>query len=247
MKVIILGATSAVAEAAARLYAAEGASLVLAARDGARLEAIAADLRVRGAREVHVAPLDLAKVDGAAVKTRFEAWTTRLDGLDHVLLAYGVLGDQAHMETDLDAAAALIDADFRSAALWCLEAAGRLEVQRRGALVVLGSVAGDRGRQSNYIYGAAKAGLSVLVQGIAHRLAPTGARAVVVKPGFIDTPMTAHLKKGGPLWSRPAAVARIVRAAADGRAPVVYAPGFWRWVLAAIRLTPAAVFHKTKL
>ena len=106
-------------------------------------------------------------------------------------------------------------------------------------LVVIGSVAGDRGRQSNYLYGAAKAGLATLVQGLAHRMAlhaPKGARAVLVKPGFVDTPMTAGMKKGGPLWASPAAIAAIVRRAADKGGPIVYAPWFWRYILLIIRL-----------
>jgi decaprenylphospho-beta-D-erythro-pentofuranosid-2-ulose 2-reductase len=131
-----------------------------------------------------------------------------------------------------------------------MASAARLEAQGRGSLVVIGSVAGDRGRQSNYVYGAAKAGLATLVQGIAHRMAlraPKGARAVVVKPGFVDTPMTAGLKKGGPLWAQPEAIAAVVRKAADKGGPIVYAPWFWRFILLIIRLVPAPIFHKVRL
>jgi NAD(P)-dependent dehydrogenase (short-subunit alcohol dehydrogenase family) len=113
-------------------------------------------------------------------------------------------------------------------------------------LVVIGSVAGDRGRASNAVYGAAKAGIGTLVQGLAHRLAGTGARAVLVKPGFIDTPMTAHLPKGGPLWAKPEAIAQVIVKAASGAAPVVYAPWFWRFILLIVRLVPAGIFHRTK-
>jgi NAD(P)-dependent dehydrogenase (short-subunit alcohol dehydrogenase family) len=113
-------------------------------------------------------------------------------------------------------------------------------------LLVIGSVAGDRGRQSNYIYGATKAGLGVLVQGLAHRLSRSGARAVLIKPGFIDTPMTASFKKG-PLWARPGAIAAVIRRSADKGGPIVYAPAFWRLILLVIRTVPAAILHKTKL
>ena len=246
-KVVILGALSAVAEQTARLYAAEGAALVLAGRGAERLAAVAADLTVRGAAATHVADLDLAAVDAAEVERRLEQWTGLMGGIDQVVLAYGVLGEQPALEADLDAAGRLIDIDFRSAALWCLAVADRLEKQKHGALVVLGSVAGDRGRQSNYVYGAAKAGLGVLVQGLAHRLAPSGARAVVVKPGFIDTPMTAQVAHKGALWASPEAIARIVRKAGGGGGPVVYAPGFWRLILGVVRLVPAPIFHKTRL
>jgi short-subunit dehydrogenase len=242
-KVIVLGALSAVAEQTARLYAAEGAELMLVGRDRARLDAVAADLTVRGAARAEVAVLDLAAGAGEAA---FQGLVQGLGGVDHVILAYGVLGGP-EVETDIEAARTLLDVDFTSAAIWALAAAKQLERQRGGALVVIGSVAGDRGRASNYLYGAAKAGLATLVQGLAHRLARAGARAVVVKPGFIDTPMTAHVQKSGPLWAKPEAVARIVRRAADRGGPVVYAPGFWRLILLIIRALPAPVMHRTKL
>jgi len=242
-KVIVLGALSAVAEQTARLYAAEGAELMLVGRDRARLDAVAADLKVRGAAKAEVAALDLAAEAGEA---QFEALVAALGGVDHVILAYGVLGG-AEVETDLDAARALLEVDFTSAALWALAAAKQLERQKGGALVAIGSVAGDRGRASNYLYGAAKAGLAVLMQGLAHRLSRVGARAVVVKPGFIDTPMTAHIAKSGPLWAKPEAIAAIVRRAADKGGPVVYAPGFWRLILLIIRALPTPVMHRTRL
>lgn len=242
--VVILGALSEIAEATARLLAAEGAALMLVGRDRARLDAVAADLRVRGAGAVHVAPLDLTTGDPAAL---LDAWIATLGGLDHVLLAYGQLDDRVAPERDPAAARALIEVNFGSAAGWCVAAANRLAAQGRGSLVAIGSVAGDRGRQSNFVYGASKAGLATLMEGIAHWLAPTGARAVLVKPGFVATAMTAHIVKGGPLWSTPDAVARIVRRAMDGRAVAVYAPGYWRAIMAVVRATPAAIFHRTRL
>lgn len=244
----MLGAASAIAEAAARRFAAQGAELVLAGRQPERLEAIGRDLLARGAKRVRPAAMDLAATDDpAATLAEWAAW---LGGpVDAVVLAYGVLGDQARAESDIGYARDLLRGNFTSAAEWCLAVAGRLEAQQSGALVVIGSVAGDRGRQSNYVYGAAKAGLGVLVQGIAHRLAQRGgaARAVLVKPGFVDTPMTDHLKKGGPLWASADAVGGVVHKAASRGGPVVYAPWFWRLILLIIRLVPAPIFHKTKL
>ncbi|HEY8574526.1 SDR family NAD(P)-dependent oxidoreductase [Phenylobacterium sp.] len=244
--VIVLGATSAMAEATARLYAAEGASLTLVGRQAERLEAIAADLKARGASAVDTAVEDLGQAKAPA--KRLSDWAGGRT-VDAVLLFYGVLGDQARAESDLDHAAEVLQVDFTSAALWSLAAASLLEGQGRGALVVVGSVAGDRGRQSNYVYGAAKGGLGVLVQGIAHRLAlrNSGARAVLVKPGFVDTPMTDRMAKGGPLWATPEAVAKIVRRAAERGGPVQYAPGFWRLIMLVIRVIPSAIFHKRPL
>lgn len=243
-RVIVLGALSAVAEAACRLYAAEGAALMIVGRDTPQLAEVASDLRIRGASDVQVEALDFNLVSPNEV---FPQLVARLGGVDHVLVTYGVLGDQGLAETDERHAALVLATNFLSPALWCLAAAAVLEKQGSGVLVAIGSVAGDRGRQSNYVYGAAKGGLGVLLQGLAHRLARSGARAVVVKPGFIDTPMTAHLDKGGPLWAKADTVARIIRRAADGGGPVIYAPWFWLFILLIIRLVPAPVFHKTKL
>jgi NAD(P)-dependent dehydrogenase (short-subunit alcohol dehydrogenase family) len=243
-RVIVLGALSAVGEAVCRLYAAEGAALLIAGRDIARLSQVAADLRVRGAVDVQIEAMDL---DSAHPAKDFPALAARLGGVDHVLIAYGVLGEQSRAESDEAHAAQVLGTNFLSPALWCLAVADVLERQGSGALIAIGSVAGDRGRRSNYVYGSAKAGLGVLVQGLAHRLAASGARAVIIKPGFIDTPMTAHLKKGGPLWSTADTVAQIIRRAADTGGPVVYAPWFWRFIMLIIRLVPASLFHKTKL
>ena len=244
--VIILGALSAIGEATARLYAAEGARLVVAGRNETRLRQVGDDLKARGAAECHLWPIDLAAADAAA---EFAKMVEALDNcVDAVLLFYGVLGDQREAEQDPVMLRNIIAIDFASAAEWAAAAANQLEKQRGGALLAVSSVAGDRGRRSNYVYGAAKAGLTTLVQGIAHRLAPSGAHAVVLKLGFVDTPMTAHIKKGGPLWAKPGQIARIIKAVADrpGK-PVVYVPWFWRWIMLVIRSVPSAIFHKTKL
>ncbi len=215
------------------------------ARDAARLDAVAADLRLRGAT-VETCAADLASDEAGGA---FEEMTARLGGVDTVLLAYGILGEQTRAETAPEEAQRIIATNFTSAAAWCLAAANVLEKQHRGTLIVIGSVAGDRGRASNYVYGAAKAGLAVLAQGIAHRLAKSGARAVLLKPGFVDTPMTAHISKKGLLWAKPETIGNaIVKAAGNGSSrPVVYVPGFWRWIMFTIRVTPSAIFHKTKL
>jgi short-subunit dehydrogenase len=242
--VVILGALSGVAQAVARRFAARGAALALAARNRAELALLAEDLSARGASATPVFALDLAGCEPGA---RLEDMAEALGGIDVVVLAYGALTDQARAEADLAYAAGQLATNFTSAALWCLAVARRLEAQDHGVLVVLGSVAGDRGRGSNYVYGAAKAGLAALVQGIAHRLARGRASAVLIKPGFIDTPMTAHLPKGGPLWASADAVAAVVEAAADRGGTIRDAPGVWRPIMLAVRAVPAAVFHRTRL
>jgi decaprenylphospho-beta-D-erythro-pentofuranosid-2-ulose 2-reductase len=243
-RVVILGAASAIAESAARLWAREGAQLVLVGRNAERLGAIADDLRIRGAAAVQVVVLDLA---GADARGELDRMATLIGSIDVVLLAYGVLGDQAAAEQDAALARNVFETDFLSACAWCLAAASYLASRRAGVLIVIGSVAGDRGRMSNYIYGAAKGGLGILVQGIAHRLAPTGARAVLIKPGFVDTPMTAGIARKGLLWSRPGVVAAAIKKAAERGGPIVYAPWWWRFVMLMIRQAPSRIFHKTKL
>jgi short-subunit dehydrogenase len=241
LRVLILGAGSGIAQATGRLYAGEGAILGLAGRNIARLASIADDFRVRGATRVETFDVDFTT---AAIPPKLAAMADTLGGLDHVILAYGVLGEQALAERDPAMAQAIIDVNFCSAAAWCLAVADMLDRQGKGSLVVLGSVAGDRGRRSNYIYGAAKAGLASLIEGISHRFRGTGPRAVIVKPGPTDTAMTAGMTKGGPLWATPEAVAAVVRKAADSGGPVVYAPARWRLIMAIIRLIPAPIFNK---
>lgn len=246
MKVVILGATAAIAEATARLYAGEGADLLLVARQSERLAAIAADLKLRGAARVETAMCDLAD-DGDVAET-FAGFAAALGGVDHVLLAYGVLGDQKAAERDPGEARASLRVNFTSAAAWVLVAAEALERQGHGSLVVLGSAAGDRGRRVNFVYGAAKAGLATLVEGIAHRFANAGPRAVVIKPGPVITPMTeGFVNRKGLLWATPETVAQVVRRAAERGGPVVYAPWFWRWIMLVIRLLPAPIFNRLNI
>ena len=208
------------------------------------VEAIAADLRGRGATQVETFVADCAQADATSLVKRI---IEILGGLDVALLAYGVLGDQAQFERDPDAMVDLLQVNFTSAAAWCQAIAAVFERQRSGALLVIGSVAGDRGRASNYVYGASKAGLGVFVEGVAHRLARTGSRAVLIKPGFVDTPMTAGVARKSALWARPETVARVIVASANRGGPVVYAPWFWRAIMLVVRNVPSTIFHKTQL
>jgi len=213
-KVIILGALSAIAVAAARLYAAEGSSIVLVARNLDRLKATADDLVARGAKQVEIETVDLTE-NAASAAMMLDGWKQKLGGIDHVLLFYGYLGSQDTASADVGELQKILTVNFTSAALWCEAVGNVLRAQKRGSLVAISSVAGDRGRQSNYAYGAAKGGLALYVQGLAHSLAPVGARAVAMKFGFVDTPMTADIKKGGPLWATPEGVAPSVLKAAE--------------------------------
>jgi decaprenylphospho-beta-D-erythro-pentofuranosid-2-ulose 2-reductase len=247
LRILILGGASGIAIAAARLYAAEGAALLLAGRHPSRLESVAQDLRARGASAVVTFPIDLAAEPDPA--RRLAEMAAALGGVDHILVAYGVLGDQAEGERDAAAAAQSLAVNFTSAAGWTLAAANLIEAQGRGSLVVLGSVAGDRGRRANYIYGAAKAGIAALVEGVAHRFGRSDAplRAVIVKLGPTRTPMTNGMRRDGPLWAEPAEVATLVRRAAERGGPVQYAPRRWRWIMLVIRSLPSRIFNKLNI
>jgi decaprenylphospho-beta-D-erythro-pentofuranosid-2-ulose 2-reductase len=243
MRILILGATSAIAQAYARRRA-PGANFILAGRHEDRLKAIAADLVACGAASAEPLVIDLAALDG--IEAAAAALHARFGGLDEALIAYGALGEQAKSETDLAAARAAIDTNFTSAALWTL---ALLKDRPAGpfTLIGIGSVAGDRGRASNFIYGAAKAALDRLLEGLAQKHDGTSTRIVRVKPGFVDTPMTAAIQKGGPLWATPDQVAAdIERAVTKGRR-VVYTPWFWWPIMAIIRLLPWFVFKRVKI
>lgn len=245
-RVVILGGTSGIAVATARLYATEGAAIGLVGRDTTRLAAIAADLMARGASAVPVFTLDLAAEADPA--ERLAEISAALGGIDDLLLAYGVMSEQADAEHDTVIARRTLEVNFTSAALWSLAAAALIEAQGRGCLVVLGSVAGDRGRRKNFVYGSAKAGIATLIEGIAHGFgrpaAPRGIRAVLVKPGPTRTAMTAGMMREGATWANPEDIAPIIRRAADRGGPIVYAPGRWRLIMFVIRNLPARIFNR---
>jgi NAD(P)-dependent dehydrogenase (short-subunit alcohol dehydrogenase family) len=238
------------AVASARRLAAHGASFVLVGRKEEPLTREAQDLKARGAPVAEIQVLDLTDVSAcdAALDTARET----LGGLDAVLVFYGVLGDQQEAETSPEHAAMIIDINYSSAVHWILAAARALETHagQGGVLLTASSVAGDRGRRSNFVYGSAKAGVSVLMQGLAHKWAAmdNAPSAVNLKLGFVDTPMTDGVAKGGPLWAKPDAIGALVeKAVLRPGGPVVYGPWFWRWIMLAIRATPAAIFNKVNL
>jgi short-subunit dehydrogenase len=243
-RLLIIGATSAIAAAVARRYAQRGARIFLVARRADALDAAAADLRVRGAGDVAIAALDANDIARHAdvMDVAWRQWA----GIDHALVAHGVLPEQAECERSVDAALASFDTNARSVLALATDLANRFEAQGSGALALVSSPAGDRGRKSNYVYGAAKAAVSVLAAGLRHRLAARGVRVITVLPGFVDTPMTAAFQKGA-LWAAPAKVAADIDRALNGGWGAVYTPSFWRWIMLIIRHVPERIFVKTSL
>ncbi len=243
--ILVLGGTSAIAVAYCRRLAAHGARFILVARNSERLEAVAADLKGRGAQEVAVFDTDLSDISNA--KGRFADFCSSLGIPDEILIAYGVLGDQEQAQVNSEALQEVINVNFTSTAVWLNEAAQYLPQDKARSLIVIGSVAGDRGRQSNYVYGAAKAGLDAFTEGLAHRLYNKGINVLTVKPGFVDTPMTAHLDRSGPLWAKPEQVAAAIDRAVKKRKRILYTPWFWWPIMAAVRWAPRPLFYRTKL
>lgn len=242
-KIVIFGATSAIAQACARIWAGRNDTLYLVGRRAERLEAVAGDLEVRGAQVQWVAH-DLADLEAHAslVNRAAEA----LGGIDVALLAHGTLGDQTLLRQDASLAAESIALNFVSAASLLSHLANRMEKQGAGSLAVISSVAGDRGRQSNYVYGAAKAGLSAFASGLRNRLQKRGVHVLTIKPGFVDTPMTAHVKKG-LLFASPETVGQGIVKAIDRKKDVAYVPGFWRPIMWVVRGIPERLFKRLSL
>jgi decaprenylphospho-beta-D-erythro-pentofuranosid-2-ulose 2-reductase len=243
-RILIVGATSAIAEACTRLFAQAGDQLFLAARDGAKLRILGDDLGVRGAGQVELFELDV--LDYAQHSVLLEQAFARLGGLDLLLIAHGTLPDQGACQASFDTARREFEVNALSVLSLLTLAANRFEQQRSGTIAVISSVAGERGRQSNYLYGAAKGAVSLFLQGLRNRLSKSGVRVVTILPGFVDTPMTANFPKG-PLWAQPDAVARDIVRAIEGGRDVLYTPWFWRWIMLIIRTIPERIFKRLSL
>jgi len=243
-KILIVGATSAIAEATARIFAERGDALYLVARNQLRLSAIAADLSVRGSPRVGSEVLDAN--DLAGHEAMLERAVSFLSGYDTVLIAHGTLSDQKACEGSVELTLQEISTNALSAVALLTRVANYLGQQRAGTIAVISSVAGDRGRGSNYVYGSAKALVTAFLSGLRQRLAKVGVGVVTIKPGFVDTPMTAAFTKG-PLWARPERVAQGIVKAIDRQGGTVYLPGFWWPIMWIIRAIPERLFLRLSL
>lgn len=243
-KVLIVGATSAIAEAVARLFAARGDLLYLVGQRAAALETLTADLRVRGAARVQTETMDANDIQRHSAL--LDHAMASLGGLDTVLVAHGTLSDQAACQQSVALTFQELHTNALSVIALLTLVANRFEAQRAGMIAVISSVAGDRGRQSNYIYGTAKAAVSTFLSGLRQRLHKSGVRVLTIKPGFVDTPMTRELPKGW-LWAKPERVARDIVRAMDKRKDVVYTPGFWAGIMGLIKFIPEFLFRRLSL
>ncbi len=243
-KILIVGATSAIAEATARILAQGGDHLFLVARNKERLEAIADDLRVRGCPKVETYCMD-ANDFGEHVPM-LDAAERVLNGLDTVLIAHGTLSDQAACQQSVELAMQEIRTNALSVIALLTHTANRFEQQKKGTIAVISSVAGDRGRQSNYVYGSAKAMVTTFTSGLRQRLFKSGVSVVTIKPGFVDTPMTKSFKKG-MLWVSPDSVANGIVRAIKNQSSIVYLPMIWRLIMIIIKLVPELIFKRISI
>lgn len=240
-KVLIIGATSAIAERYARIEAAAGGSFFLAGRSGPRLQAIAADLHTRGAAAVECGTIDVN--DFKAHPALLDAAWKSMGTVDVALIAHGTLPDQAACQADVDLALREFSTNAVAGIALMTALAERMSAQGSGTLAVISSVAGDRGRASNYLYGSAKAAVTAFASGLRQRLRGTNVNVLTIKPGFVDTPMTSGFRKG-PLWATPEAVAKGIVRAIDRRRGVAYLPGFWWAIMRVITHIPEPLFRR---
>ena len=245
-RIVLIGATSAIAEHCARLWLqSQPLDLVLVVRDAPRAERVAADLRVRSPQsDIQIFQADFlnpAAIDAVSARI-FE--TGRVDT---VLIAHGSLPEQAQCQADLNACQDALAINGISPVLYAEAFAKHMAQVGQGTIALIGSVAGDRGRKSNYAYGAAKGMVTRYAQGLQHRFAGTGVRVVLIKPGPTDTPMTAHLKGQGAKLAPVESVAKLIVDGIAAGKPVVYAPGKWWLIMMVIRHLPAFIFNKMKI
>jgi decaprenylphospho-beta-D-erythro-pentofuranosid-2-ulose 2-reductase len=243
-KILIIGATSEIAQATARLFASRGNHLFLLARNTEKLNLLCTDLTVRGAHQVHSAAFDADNLASHAdlIQTAKQA----LGSIDIVLIAHGTLPDQTACEKNIQQTLVEFNTNALSVISLLTHLAVIFEQQGAGTIAVISSVAGDRGRQSNYIYGAAKGCLSIFLQGLRNRLYKKGVHVLTIKPGFVNTVMTKDFKKGA-LWAQPDQIAQGIVKAIEQQKNVAYLPWFWRYIMLIICHIPESLFKRLSL
>jgi len=240
-KILIIGATSAIAEHCARIWANRGNELYLVARNEERVKVIASDLKVRGAAQVITYCTDLKDIERHS--EILESAQNTMKGVDIVLIAHGTLSSQKFCEGSVSETLNEIKTNALSTISLLTLLANQFEERKDGTICVISSVAGDRGRASNYVYGSAKAMVTAFTSGLRQRLHKSNVAVVTIKPGFVDTPMTSQFKKG-LLWAKPNTVASKIVRAIDKKKAEVYIPLFWLFILTLINIIPSILFKR---
>jgi|HigsolmetaAR203D_1030402.scaffolds.fasta_scaffold01680_7 short-subunit dehydrogenase len=242
--IVMVGATSGIGSATAREFAQAGYDLVLAGRNMEKLSRLGADLGIRFGVRTEIISYD-ALLPEAGTRL-YEQIVERFDP-DGLIIFHGALPDPAEVNRDASAARECMEVNFLSVVELLVPFANHFEERMRGWIAVVGSVAGDRGRQSNYAYGAAKGGLAVYLQGLRNRLAPRGVHVLTVKPGLVDTDMTSGMEGlARRIMASPERVARDIYRAVRRRSNVVYTPFFWKYIMWIVRLIPESLFKNMK-
>jgi len=244
MSVLILGATSRVANRVARCYAEAGHPVYLAEPDLAEAERIAADIAIRTGAETLAGAFDALDFD--AHPAFVDAVEEALGPIEVALVAFGLMGDQEDSEQDFAKAHRVIDVNYTGAASICEAIARRMSERGEGSIIGISSVAGDRGRRSNYFYGSAKGAFRLYLQGLRARMHPLGVHVMTVRLGFVDTRMTFGMKTGIPIAS-PEAVARALYRAQQQGVDTLYYPPFWAGIMGIIKAIPESVFKRLSL
>lgn len=245
-KIVIVGATSSIAEHCARLWVQDTAvDLTLIGRNLVRTEAVAADLRVRSPKsDIHVIQANFTDplAINATVNSIIEAGL-----VDLVLIAHGSLPEQSACQEDLTLCQDTLVINGVSPVLYAEAFATHLEKANHGTLAIIGSVAGDRGRKTNYVYGAAKGMVTRYVQGMQHRFATTKVKIILINPGPTDTPMTVRYKQNGMKMESVESVADQIVKAIDAGKPVAYVPAKWWLIMRIVQLIPSCIFNKLNI
>ncbi|NPB03390.1 MAG: SDR family oxidoreductase [Thermotogae bacterium] len=245
MKVLILGANSAIAKAVAQKLAEKGHELFLASRNLEDLERFAKHLTIKYDAKVSWAKFDATDYDSHSSFLR--SVLKRMGEIDWVLLAFGYLGDQDRAVVDFEELKRIVETNYLGALSILTQIVPYMEERGRGVIGAITSVAGDRGRGSNFPYGSAKGGLSIYLSGLRNRLFRKGVKVVDIKPGFVDTPMTEGLDLPRRLVSSPERVAKDIVKAMERGKDVVYIPWYWALIMTIIRLIPEPIFKRLRI